>query len=31
VSGDPYDFVLVATGRGDPATFGLDETVNIYR
>jgi uncharacterized protein (TIGR03083 family) len=31
VSGDPYAFVLVATGRGDPATFGLDETVNIYR
>jgi uncharacterized protein (TIGR03083 family) len=24
-------FVLVATGRADPATLGLDETVNIYR
>ncbi|HSO96313.1 MAG TPA: maleylpyruvate isomerase family mycothiol-dependent enzyme [Acidimicrobiia bacterium] len=31
VTGDPYAFVLAATGRGDPATFGLDETVNIYR
>ena len=24
-------FVLAATGRTDPATIGLDETVNIYR
>jgi uncharacterized protein (TIGR03083 family) len=31
VEGDALDFVLVATGRGDPATFRLDETVNIYR
>ena len=31
VNGDPYAFLLAATGRGDPATFGLDETVNIYR
>jgi hypothetical protein len=31
VTGDPYAFLLAATGRGDPATFGLDETVNIYR
>ena len=31
VHGDAYAFVLAATGRGDPATFGLDETVNIYR
>ena len=31
VTGDPYKFVLAATGRGDPAAFGLDETVNIYR
>jgi uncharacterized protein (TIGR03083 family) len=31
VSGDPYVFLLAATGRGDPATFGLDDTVNIYR
>jgi uncharacterized protein (TIGR03083 family) len=31
VTGDPYEFVLVGTGRADPTTFGLDETVNIYR
>jgi uncharacterized protein (TIGR03083 family) len=31
ISGDPLAFVLAATGRGDPAAFGLDETVNIYR
>ena len=31
ISGDPVDFVLVATGRKDPATMGLDETVNVYR
>jgi uncharacterized protein (TIGR03083 family) len=31
LSGDPLPFVLVATGRGDPATLGLDESVNIYR
>jgi uncharacterized protein (TIGR03083 family) len=31
ITGDPYEFVLVGTGRRDPATFGLDETVNIYR
>jgi hypothetical protein len=31
ITGDPYDFVLVATGRKDPAAFDLDETVNIYR
>jgi len=31
VSGDPYRFVMVATGRADPAIFGLDETVNVYR
>lgn len=31
VTGDSYAFLLAATGRGDPATFGLDETVNIYR
>ncbi len=31
VTGDPFEFMLAATGRGDPATFGLDETVNIYR
>jgi uncharacterized protein (TIGR03083 family) len=31
VTGDPYEFVLVASGRGDPDTLGLDETVNLYR
>lgn len=31
VTGDSVQFVLVATGRGDPESFGLDETVNIYR
>jgi uncharacterized protein (TIGR03083 family) len=31
ITGDPLAFVLAATGRADPATVGLDETVNIYR
>jgi uncharacterized protein (TIGR03083 family) len=31
VTGDPHQFVLVATGRADPATLGLDESVNVYR
>ena len=31
VTGDPLQFVLVATGRADPAAVGLDETVNVYR
>jgi uncharacterized protein (TIGR03083 family) len=31
VTGDPMEFVLVATGRADPARLGLDETVNVYR
>lgn len=30
ISGDPVDFVLAATGRGDPSALGLDESVNIY-
>jgi uncharacterized protein (TIGR03083 family) len=30
ITGDAVQFVLVATGRADPATIGLDETVNIY-
>jgi|SRR5687768_10908377 len=30
IEGDPYEFVLAATGRTDPATLGLDSTVNIY-
>jgi uncharacterized protein (TIGR03083 family) len=31
VTEDPHRFLLVATGRADPAALGLDETVNIYR
>jgi uncharacterized protein (TIGR03083 family) len=31
VTGDPLAFVLVATGRADPASFDLDDSVNIYR
>ena len=31
VTGDPHQFVLVATGRADPASLGLDETANVYR
>lgn len=31
ITGDPLDFVLIATGRKDPSVLGLDETVNIYR
>jgi uncharacterized protein (TIGR03083 family) len=31
ITGDALQFVLVSTGRQDPATIGLDESVNIYR
>lgn len=31
IGGDPLAFILVSTGRADPSTLGLDETVNIYR
>jgi uncharacterized protein (TIGR03083 family) len=31
VTGDPLAFVLAATGRADPASLGLDPSVNIYR
>src|SRR5262249_14327034 len=31
VTGDAYQFLLVGTGRADPATLGLDAAVNIYR
>jgi len=31
ITGDPMAFVLVASGRADPAVLGLDETVNVYR
>ena len=30
-SGDPLAFVYAATGRGDLARLGLDESANIYR
>ena len=30
-SGDPLAFVYAATGRGDLAPLGLDESANIYR
>ena len=30
IEGDPLVFVLAATGRSDPTTVGLDETVNLY-
>ena len=31
IAGDPLAFVLVASGRSDPGTLGLDKTVNVYR
>lgn len=31
VDGDPLKFALVATGRDDPASIGLDEDVNLYK
>jgi uncharacterized protein (TIGR03083 family) len=31
ITGDPLPFILAGTGRIDPSTIGLDETVNIYR
>lgn len=30
IGGDAIDFVKAATGRGDPASFGADERLNIY-
>jgi uncharacterized protein (TIGR03083 family) len=30
VQGDPLQFVLVATGRAEAASMGLDRTVNVY-
>jgi uncharacterized protein (TIGR03083 family) len=30
VEGEPLPFVLAATGRSDPATVGLDASVNLY-
>jgi uncharacterized protein (TIGR03083 family) len=31
IAGDPMQFILVATGRADPATLGLGPEINIYR
>jgi uncharacterized protein (TIGR03083 family) len=31
ITGEPVQFILVATGRADPAPLGLDETINVYR
>jgi hypothetical protein len=31
VTGDPHEFVLVATGRADPAPLGVDASINVYR
>jgi hypothetical protein len=30
ITGDPMQFVLVATGRADPALIGLEPGVSIY-
>src|SRR6266511_3126702 len=30
ITGDPHEFLLVATGRADPSPLGLDESVNIF-
>ena len=31
IEGDPKQFILVSTGRADPATMGLGPEINIYR
>jgi uncharacterized protein (TIGR03083 family) len=31
IDGDPMQFILVATGRADPASMGLEPEINIYR
>jgi uncharacterized protein (TIGR03083 family) len=31
IIGDPYQFVLVATGRAEPASLGVDASINVYR
>lgn len=31
IEGDPLAFVLAATGRCDPASLGLPDSVNVYR
>jgi uncharacterized protein (TIGR03083 family) len=30
IDGDPLAFVLAATGRSEPSTVGLDDSVNLY-
>ena len=30
IKGDALTFLLVATGRADPAIFGLDRSVNVF-
>jgi hypothetical protein len=30
ITGDPYQFVLVVSGRADAAAFGVDPSINIY-
>jgi uncharacterized protein (TIGR03083 family) len=30
ITGDPHEFLLVATGRADPSPLGLDNSVNIF-
>lgn len=30
ITGDPLEFVLAATGRCNPASLGLDPTINVY-
>jgi uncharacterized protein (TIGR03083 family) len=30
ITGDPLRFILIASGRGDPAAFGLDDSVNVH-
>jgi len=30
IDGDPLKFTLVATGRDDPSSIGLDDSVNLY-
>jgi uncharacterized protein (TIGR03083 family) len=30
ITGDPLAFLLVATGRADPGTLGLDASVNVF-
>lgn len=31
ITGDPFQFLMAATGRADPSPLGLDERVNIFR